>query len=63
VLPLVLAGGAGANSRQTIGVVVFGGMLAATLVGIFFVPALFAIFQGFRRASSTESGETEEDAG
>ena len=45
VVPLVVASGAGAASRRAIGTTVFGGMLAATLVGIFLVPALYAAFQ------------------
>lgn len=43
VLPLVFASGAGAQSRQTIGFTVLGGMLAATLLGIFIVPVLYVI--------------------
>jgi hydrophobe/amphiphile efflux-1 (HAE1) family protein len=45
VAPLVVATGAGANSRRAIGTTVFSGMLAATLVGIFLIPALYYIFQ------------------
>lgn len=41
VLPLVFASGAGAQARKTIGVTVFGGMLAATSLAIFIVPVLF----------------------
>ena len=41
VLPLVTAKGAGAASRVSMGVTVFGGMLAATLLAIFLVPALY----------------------
>ncbi|MCL6524062.1 MAG: multidrug efflux RND transporter permease subunit [Thermoflavifilum sp.] len=41
VAPLALATGAGAVSRQTIGFTVLGGMLAATILGIFTVPVLF----------------------
>jgi len=41
VLPLVFASGAGAQARQTIGITVFGGMLAATSLAIFIVPVLF----------------------
>jgi len=41
VLPLVIASGAGAQARQTIGWTVFGGMLAATSLAIFIVPVLF----------------------
>lgn len=43
VVPLVLAAGAGAVSRQTIGWVVIGGMLAATFLAIFVVPVLFVV--------------------
>ncbi len=48
VFPLVIATGAGANARRAIGTTVFAGMLGATLVGIFLIPALFAFFQTFR---------------
>lgn len=48
VLPLVLAVGAGAGSQKAIGVSTFSGMLAATFIGIIFVPALFAAFQKLR---------------
>jgi HAE1 family hydrophobic/amphiphilic exporter-1 len=43
VMPLVLASGAGAVARQTIGYTVFGGMLAATSLAIFIVPVLFVL--------------------
>ncbi len=43
VLPLVLATGAGAVARSTIGWTVFGGMLAATMLAIFVVPVLFVL--------------------
>jgi multidrug efflux pump subunit AcrB len=48
VFPLVVSSGAGANSRQAIGTTVFSGMLAATMIGIFFIPSLYAAFQKFR---------------
>jgi len=41
VLPLLLASGAGATSRWSLGTAVFGGMLAATLLGVFFIPLLY----------------------
>ena len=44
-VPLVVATGAGAASRRSIGTTVFSGMTAATLVGIIFVPVLFVVFQ------------------
>ncbi|RNI28335.1 multidrug efflux RND transporter permease subunit [Rufibacter immobilis] len=43
VIPLVMASGAGAVSRQTIGWVVIGGMLAATFLAIFIVPVLYVV--------------------
>ena len=43
VMPLVLAEGAGAVARRTIGFTVFGGMLAATSMAIFIVPVLFVV--------------------
>jgi HAE1 family hydrophobic/amphiphilic exporter-1 len=48
VVPLLLASGAGAASQKAIGVAVFGGMLAATLVGVVLVPVLYVILQGVR---------------
>ncbi|HZD88841.1 MAG TPA: efflux RND transporter permease subunit, partial [Pseudolabrys sp.] len=47
VVPLVVATGAGAASRRAIGVTVFGGMLAATIVGILLIPGLFVLFERF----------------
>ena len=43
VLPLVLATGAGAVARKTIGVTVLGGMVAASSLAIFIVPVLFVV--------------------
>lgn len=48
VFPMVIATGAGANSRRAIGTTVFAGMLAATLVGIFLIPGLYAAVQTSR---------------
>jgi len=47
VLPLVLATGAGAKARNTIGVTVLGGMIASTTISIFIVPVLFVLFTKF----------------
>ena len=43
-----LATGAGAGSRRAIGTATFAGMLAATLVGLVFVPGLYVLFQTLR---------------
>ncbi len=48
VLPLVFAKGAGAGAMQAIGICTCFGMLAATFVGIIFVPALYSVFQRLR---------------
>ena len=40
-VPLWIASGAGAVARQIMGTTVIGGMLAASLIGIFFVPGIF----------------------
>ncbi len=45
VLPLILAHGAGANARRSIGIAVFTGMLSSTCIGTLVVPALFVIMQ------------------
>ncbi|HXN49466.1 MAG TPA: efflux RND transporter permease subunit, partial [Bryobacteraceae bacterium] len=46
VVPLILATGAGAASRHSLGTTVFGGMNAATLLAIFIVPVLYVVIQG-----------------
>ncbi|HEV2314561.1 MAG TPA: multidrug efflux RND transporter permease subunit [Candidatus Acidoferrales bacterium] len=48
VLPLVLATGAGAAGRTSVGTTVFGGMLFATSLNLIFVPVLYVIVKGFR---------------
>jgi multidrug efflux pump len=45
VVPLVIASGAGAGGRQSIGTTVFGGMILASFVGVLFVPMLFVGFE------------------
>jgi multidrug efflux pump subunit AcrB len=48
VVPLMIATGAGAASRQSIGTTVFGGMLAATVLTLIFVPIFYAVIEGLR---------------
>jgi HAE1 family hydrophobic/amphiphilic exporter-1 len=43
IMPLVLATGAGAVARRTIGLTVLGGMIAASSLAIFVVPILFTV--------------------
>jgi multidrug efflux pump subunit AcrB len=48
LVPLVIATGAGMLSRRGVGTAVFGGMLAASLLGIFLIPVLYVVFQWLR---------------
>ncbi|PYG28097.1 efflux RND transporter permease subunit [Pelagimonas varians] len=48
VVPLIAASGAGAASQQAIGKAVFGGMLAATIIGVIIVPVLYVVLQSLR---------------
>jgi multidrug efflux pump subunit AcrB len=48
LLPLVIATGAAEISRRAVGTAVFGGMLAASSIGIFLVPMLYVTFQQLR---------------
>jgi multidrug efflux pump len=45
VVPLMIATGAGAGGRESIGTVVFGGMLIASFFGVILVPALFTMME------------------
>jgi HAE1 family hydrophobic/amphiphilic exporter-1 len=51
VLPLIILGGAGANSRGTIGSCVFGGLLMETMVGVYVTPVLFVLLQKMAESS------------
>ena len=60
ILPLVFASGAAEITRRTVGTAVAGGMILATLVGIFAIPALYVAFQTVReRAKEAMGGQTE----
>ncbi|MDX2148591.1 MAG: multidrug efflux RND transporter permease subunit [Planctomycetota bacterium] len=45
VVPLLSATGAGASSRRALGTAVFGGMVGATILGLFFIPVLYFLVQ------------------
>jgi HAE1 family hydrophobic/amphiphilic exporter-1 len=45
VLPLVMASGAGASARRSLGIAVASGMLASTCIAVLFVPAFFVVLQ------------------
>src|SRR5262252_5801837 len=48
VVPLVVATGAGENGRHSVGTTVFGGMIMATVLNLFFIPVLYLIVEGWR---------------
>ena len=52
VVPLMLPSGAGAASRHSLGSAVFGGMLAATVFGVFVIPSLYLLVQRLINATS-----------
>ncbi|NEV02346.1 efflux RND transporter permease subunit [Bradyrhizobium uaiense] len=56
LVPLVVATGAAEISRRAVGTAVFGGMLAASSIGIFLVPMLFVTFQGWREGVKNRFG-------
>ncbi len=61
VVPLMIASGAGAASRQSIGTTVFGGMLAATILTLLFVPVFYAVIESLReRGQSHENSNVSE---
>ncbi len=70
-VPLWVASGAGAISRQVLGTVVIGGMLAATLLAVFFIPVSFDVVERFgiwisgekREPDKKELGPVPEAAG
>ncbi|WP_338694426.1 efflux RND transporter permease subunit [Bradyrhizobium sp. 26S5] len=65
LVPLVVATGAAEISRRAVGTAVFGGMLAASSIGIFLVPMLYVTIQGWREAAKNRfgrRGKTEQPA-
>ena len=65
VVPLVLAQGAGAEMRRTLGTAVFSGMLGVTIFGIFLTPVFYYVIQWFsdRRTAAREQRELLEPSG
>ncbi|MGC8906352.1 MAG: efflux RND transporter permease subunit [Desulfomonilaceae bacterium] len=62
VLPLVAASGAGAVSRQSVGIVVFAGMIGVTALGIFFTPSLYVLMQKLRKDKRGATGAAQASA-
>ena len=66
VLPLAIANGAGSGSQNAIGIAVMGGMIASTVLGVFFAPLLFVlvrrVFPGKQKDNSGTNDGAEEAA-
>jgi HAE1 family hydrophobic/amphiphilic exporter-1 len=58
VVPLVTATGAGANSRISLGLCVFSGMIASTCLAVLFVPSFFTVLQRFEERGKAKKGKT-----
>jgi HAE1 family hydrophobic/amphiphilic exporter-1 len=61
VLPLVLASGAGASARKSIGITVFTGMIASTCLAVLFVPSFFVVVQRFEEWLKARKGARPQD--
>ncbi len=48
LIPLVIATGAGAASRHSVGMTVFGGMVAVAFIGTFLIPAFYVLIENFK---------------
>jgi multidrug efflux pump len=62
VVPLVLASGAGAEMRFTLGVAVFSGMLGVTIFGIFLTPVFFSVVEHLTGGKHTPTPEKKTEA-
>jgi HAE1 family hydrophobic/amphiphilic exporter-1 len=65
VTPLLVASGAGAEARKVMGMTVFSGMLAATVIGVLIIPALYVLISGRggakANAATTSLGDESKD--
>ena len=59
VVPLVLATGAGASARKSIGIAVFSGMLASTCLAVLFVPSFFVVIRRFEEWRAARKAKVE----
>jgi multidrug efflux pump subunit AcrB len=63
IVPLVIATGAGAGSRQSLGMVVFAGMASATVFGTLMVPGFYALVQTVRERGRSPNPKDPADSG
>jgi hydrophobe/amphiphile efflux-1 (HAE1) family protein len=57
LIPLVIASGAGAATQKAVAMSVFGGMIAASFIGIFVIPGLYVVFQTLREKAHALTGK------
>ena len=63
LLPLVFASGAGAASRHSVGMTVFGGMMAVAFIGTFLVPAFYVMVEELKLAMAKKIKENNNNEG
>ena len=63
VMPLVLASGAGASARKSLGIAVASGMLASTCLAVLFVPSFFVVLQKFAERKNAKPPKSPEPPG
>src|SRR3546814_3323448 len=63
LVPLVIATGAASESRRGVGTAVFGGMIAASAIGIFVIPMLYVVIQRLRERIKSRFGAREVEEG
>ena len=56
VVPLVIATGAGQAGRRSVGTTVFGGMIASTVLNLFFIPVLYLVIETARERLGARAG-------
>ena len=56
VMPLALAHGAGQAGRHSVGTTVFGGMIASTILNLYFIPVLYVLIEQARERGGARVG-------
>ena len=56
VVPLAVASGAGQAGRHSVGTTVFGGMIASTILNLYFIPVLYVLIEQARERSGARVG-------
>jgi HAE1 family hydrophobic/amphiphilic exporter-1 len=62
VIPMVTANSVGAAAQQSVGTVIFGGMIFATVIGIWFIPNLYVVFEQLRELPYKWAGKDPDEA-